>query len=66
MRVVHAGAALVVAVEEKRMSDPMFWPAVAAAAWGLTCYAVFYGAAALIEHRQNRRRRAHLRNRLHG
>jgi hypothetical protein len=55
-----------VAVEEERMNNPMFWPAVAAAAWGLTCYAVFYGAAALIEHRQNRRRRAHLRNRLHG
>ena len=57
-------ATLVVALEDKRMSDPIFWPTIAAAAWGLTCYAVFYGAAVLIEHRQNRQRRARLRNRL--
>jgi hypothetical protein len=55
-----------VAVEEERMNNPMFWPAVAAAAWGFACYAVFYGAAVLIEHRQNRRRRMHLRSSLHG
>ena len=46
------------------MSDPLFWPVVCAAAWGLCCYAVFYGAAILIERRQHRQRRAHLRNRL--
>lgn len=53
-----------VAVEEKRMNDPMLWPAVAAAAWGLGCYAIFHGAAVRIERRQHRRRRADLRNRL--
>ena len=35
-------------MEEERMNDPLFWPAVCAAAWGLGCYAVFYGAAVLI------------------
>ena len=51
-------------MEEKRMTDPMLWPTVAAAAWGLGCYAIFHGAAVLIERRQHHRRRAHLRNRL--
>ncbi len=57
-------AALVLAMEEERMNHTLFWPAAAALAWGLGCYAVFYGAAVLIERRHNRQRSAHLRNRL--
>ena len=44
------------------MNDPIIW--LAALAWGLTCYALFWGAAVLIERRQNRQRSARLRNRL--
>ena len=44
------------------MNDPLIW--LAALAWGVTSGTVFYGATVLTERRQDRHRRAHLRNRL--
>ncbi len=58
--------ARLVAVQAQRMTDPMFWPAIAAIASGVGCYGVFYGAALLIERRQFRQRGARLRSRLRG
>ena len=44
------------------MTDPVIW--LAALFWGITCGGVFYGAAVLIERRQNRQRGDRLRRRL--
>ena len=48
------------------MSSALWFPAAAALATGLGCYALFHGAAVLIERHQIRRRQARLRSRLHG
>ena len=56
--------ALVVAMETERMNSFVLWLVATSAAQALACFTVSYGTAALIMRRQNRRRRAHLRNRL--
>ena len=53
-----------VAVEEKRMNSFVLWLIATSAAQALACFTVSYSVAALILRRQNRQRRAHLRNRL--
>ena len=63
MRVVHAGAALVVAVAEERMNS-VLWIVTTSAAQALASFVVGYGVAAVIIGRQNQKRRAHLRSRL--
>ena len=60
MRVVHAGPALVVALEEERVT----WIVTTSAAQALASFVVGYGVAAVIIGRQNQKRRAHLRSRL--
>ena len=52
-----------VAVEE-RVNDSVLWLVASLVALGLASFAVPYGIAALIIGRQNRKRGAHLRNRL--
>ncbi len=52
-----------VAVEAERMND-VLWIVAKAAALALANFTVSYGVAALIIGRQNRKRGAHLRNRL--
>ena len=49
MRVVHAGPALVVALEEERMT----WIVTTSAAQALASFVVGYGVAAVIIGRQN-------------
>ena len=53
-----------VAVEEERVNSLVLWIIATAAAQALACFTVSYGVAALIIGRQNRKRGAHLRNRL--
>jgi hypothetical protein len=43
------------------MSEPMLWPTIA---WGLASFVVFYIGAVLIERRDVRQHRVHLRSRL--
>jgi hypothetical protein len=52
-----------VALEEKRMNS-VLWVIMTSAAQALASFAAGYGVAVLIIGRQNRNRRAHLRNRL--
>ena len=58
------GPAFVVAVEEERMNNLVLWIVATSVAQALASFAVGYGAAAVVIGRQNRNRRAHLRNRL--
>ena len=51
-------------MEEERMNSFVLWLVVTSAAQALACFTVSYGIAALIIGRQNRKRGAHLRNRL--
>ena len=53
-----------VAVGEERVNSFLLWLIATSAAKALAAFAVSYGVAALILGRQNRKRRAHLRNRL--
>ena len=53
-----------VALEEERMSSDVLWIVATSAAQALASFVAGYGVAALIIGRQNRNRRAHLRNRL--
>jgi hypothetical protein len=53
-----------VAVEAERMNSFVLWLVATSAAQALAAFTVSYGLAALILGRQNRKRRAHLRNRL--
>ena len=46
------------------MNSFVLWLVVTSAAQALACFTVSYGIAALIIGRQNRKRGAHLRNRL--
>ena len=50
-------------MEEERMNS-VLWIVTTSAAQALACFSVSYGVAALIIGRQNRKRGAHLRNRL--
>ena len=52
------------AVEAERMNSFVLWLVATSAAQALAAFTVSYGVAALILGRQNRKRRAHLRNRL--
>jgi hypothetical protein len=52
-----------VALEAQRMNS-VLWIVATSAAQALASFAVGYGAAAVIIGRQNRKRGAHLRNRL--
>jgi hypothetical protein len=54
----------VVAVAEERMNSLALWLVATSVAQALACFTVSYGVAALIIGRQNRKRSAHLRNRL--
>ena len=56
--------ARMVAVEAERMNSFVLWLIASSAAQAIASFTVSYGAAALIMRRQNRKRRAHLRNRL--
>ena len=60
------GFAPMAVVEVWLMSNALLSSAAAALATGLGCYALFHGAAVLIERHHIRQRSARLRNRLRG